>query len=263
MFDLAVPPPAIIQPAPPALVRPDGSPLLAMPLLTVGTGRALLRRGATAPPVPIGAYAKLACNFDTGLTDISPSARTLTAHGNAAVSGGWLAMDGSGDWLDMSNSADFQFGSGAFGIECEVTIAAAPSAGNHYMMWWYGNDGNYYNGCWMGIDENRKAWGGIFDASAGNQITSAAAITLGVPTHIYFGRSGSTLYASVAGAVTTAAASVTIGVPSADPATNIGAVFGVANRAKYFAGSTRRWRIVKGLCPYTANFTPPAGTWVA
>jgi hypothetical protein len=42
-LNFGLPPPAIIQPDKPALVRPDGSPLLAMPTMTVGTGRALKR----------------------------------------------------------------------------------------------------------------------------------------------------------------------------------------------------------------------------
>jgi len=64
-------------------------------------------------------------NASTTMTDLS--GKIWTARGNAQLSTAWqaggtasLLLDGNGDWIDTPTSTDFNFGTGAFGIQCWV-----------------------------------------------------------------------------------------------------------------------------------------------
>jgi len=66
--------------------------------------------------------------------DGSPSAKTVTANGNAAIStaqskfGGASALfDGTGDYLTVADSADWNFGTGPFTVECWCRLNAVNS----------------------------------------------------------------------------------------------------------------------------------------
>ncbi len=66
-------------------------------------------------------------NASTSFPDASPSAKTVTANGNAQVStaqskfGGASALfDGTGDYLSIPDSADWDFGIGDLTLECWV-----------------------------------------------------------------------------------------------------------------------------------------------
>jgi hypothetical protein len=74
-------------------------------------------------------------NNSTVFTDYGPSARAVTANGNAKIStaqskfGGSSAFfDGTGDFLSVANSDAFDFGSGDFAIEAWIYIAANSNA---------------------------------------------------------------------------------------------------------------------------------------
>jgi hypothetical protein len=74
-------------------------------------------------------------NNSTVFTDYGPSARAVTAYGNAKIStaqskfGGSSAFfDGTGDFLSVANSDAFDFGSGDFAIETWIYIAANSNA---------------------------------------------------------------------------------------------------------------------------------------
>jgi hypothetical protein len=74
-------------------------------------------------------------NNSTVFTDYGPSARTVTANGNAKLSttqskfgGSSAVFDGTGDFLTVANSDAFDFGSGDFAIEAWIYIAANANA---------------------------------------------------------------------------------------------------------------------------------------
>jgi len=70
-------------------------------------------------------------NNSTVFTDYGPSARAVTAYGDAKIStsqskfgGSSAVFDGTGDYLSVANSDAFDFGSGDFAIEAWIYIAA-------------------------------------------------------------------------------------------------------------------------------------------
>lgn len=74
----------------------------------------------------------LLVGFDGTLRDDSPSGHTLTAFGNAAVSGsspifgsGSGVFDGSGDYITVPDHADWDWGTGEFTIELWVQFAGS------------------------------------------------------------------------------------------------------------------------------------------
>jgi hypothetical protein len=85
----------------------------------------------------------------TTFVDSSPSAKTMTAVGNANVSTaspkfgtGAAVFDGTGDWIETASGlADFAFGLGDFTVECWVkTLATRPAIVDFYTT---GNAGSW------------------------------------------------------------------------------------------------------------------------
>lgn len=182
--------------------------------------------------------------------DLSNSNHTLTAQGDAAISGGFLVTDGSGDAVSAPDSADWDFGSGDFTLEGffevgtqghQVLIATAP--------------GNGHNGWFWEDGPNR----GPFFA----RDPAAIVMTNGSPNHTAAGtvfhlamvRDGGTLRTFRDGVQID---SVSISGPVDTSDTNGLFVGGNTNLNIFSLDGKVNWvRITKGVARYTANFTPP------
>jgi hypothetical protein len=174
-----------------------------------------------------------------------------------------IYFNGSTDYLSLAVNADFQVGSGDFTIETWVYITAYPA--NSGYLFWYGNDGNYWNSLYFVIFNSGIVSGGIYDASVGgNTASSAGTVPLNTWTHVAFIRSGTNLSVSINGTLTTTTGvSRTVGVPGTGPTINIGALYGPTYRTYYFGGQLSEFRFSKGIGRYTSTFTPTIVPFVA
>jgi hypothetical protein len=87
--------------------------------------------------------------FDTDASDTSGNAYNGTLNGNAAVSGGLLTLDGTGDFVSIADADDFSFTDGAgtdeaFSISLWVKSTISPAAqqlvskfNNNVAVEWY------------------------------------------------------------------------------------------------------------------------------
>jgi len=134
------PPPKLILPERPAIIRPAPKFYLAKPYV-MRHYKAILP-GMMAPIFPIGGIGGIdadtllmlhcdGADASTALTDSSMSARTVTAYGNAqidtaqSVFGGASALfDGSGDYLSVPDHADWDLGTGNFTVDTRVRFNA-------------------------------------------------------------------------------------------------------------------------------------------
>ena len=195
------------------------------------------------------------------LADNSPTPKTVTAVGNAAVStvqskfgGSSFAFDGAGDYLTVPASTATSFDTGDFTVE----------------MWLYANstgaDMALYDGMALGGIGGRNnsfllhmATGGtlkIFTAGA-VAVSTASVITALQWTHIAVSRSAGSLkvfIGGILGATLTLSTNMTPG----------GAVIGVLadSPAGYnLNGYLDDIRVTKGVARYTANFSPPVAAF--
>lgn len=187
--------------------------------------------------------------------DLSDPLRTWTAQGGAAVTGGALVLDGSGDYLSTPQSTDFDFGAGEFCVEAMVEIAAYP--GSDYAVWAkWGSAGI----SWLFLITSTGRLG-LYYYSLGGYITPVGTIQvpLNTPTHVAGYRVtsgvGNGSYVAVAGVTELIRIPLNSIDTSVSPAT-IGAQMGGASP---FAGKIWGCRATKGSSGgYGAsNFTPP------
>lgn len=213
-------------------------------------------------------------NGSTTFTDSSPSAKTVTANGNAQIStaqskfGGASAyFDGTGDYLSVADSADLELGGSDFTIECWIYPTAHPQswAGSYYSTI-VGKDVSGPRGYALSVAGN-GAFANISFAGWSNNSTYqevvgglTGQITLNAWSHVCACRNGGTLRLFVDGAIITAAAFTTTIQDSSSPV-RIGAAEFDATYKGYFTGYIDDLRITKGVARYTANFTPPTAAF--
>jgi len=86
-------------------------------------------------PTPQRYSALLHCEGANGSTSfVDETGRAWTANGNAQITNtgaalgtGCMLLDGSSDYIFTADSADFQFGSGPFTVQCFVRFAISPT----------------------------------------------------------------------------------------------------------------------------------------
>ena len=211
----------------------------------------------------IDSYTKLACNFDSDLTDLT-GRHTLTAYGGAAVDSGSLLLNGTTGYLGIPNSSDFQIADGAFSVEATVNIASFAS---QRCFFFYGNDGNTYNSLYFAALTGAQLNSIIGSASSteGINTTGIATIPTSTWTHVYFAGDASYLYAGIGGTLVRASRTLTVGIPDVSPVTQIGALYGASYRRWFFADRMKWFRFSKGIARYTGDtgdpYTVPSGPW--
>jgi hypothetical protein len=198
----------------------------------------------------------------TSFPDSSPSARTITAYGNAQVDAttkkygsGSITLDGTGDYLDTPNSADFDFGSGDFTLEAWVYINAGSGTARPILT--NRPSGGSANGFMFYLSSTERCSFQCWDAGGAsicNLVSSGSNLPNATWQHFAATRQGSDIRIFQDGAhVGTASSATAIGA-SVSPlliGTDVG--FGLT----HWNGRFDDIRVTKGVARYTAGYTPP------
>ena len=216
-------------------------------------------KAGTWPSQPVDTqYTKLYMSFDTNVQDESPSARSVTASGNAAVSntqakfGSSLYLDGSGDYLTVPHASDLNLAGSDFTIEAWVYNTSFPSGSGAVISKWTGSSKEFVvftiaSGLYFYWSHN---------GATNNLIQSTDGFSLNTWHHIAITSSSNVGRLFVDGQLQSATAnfSSTPIYQSTTPVL-IGARDGggVSN----FAGYIDDLMVLKGHAKYTSSFTPP------
>lgn len=200
-------------------------------------------------------------NASTVLTDSSLYNRTSTAFGNAQLSTtapiygvSSPLLDGNGDSWSFPNSGDFDFGSGLFTVEgyaiANVNNATKRMAGSRFA-----------NPLTQGLEISTNSTGKLQMTGYNNDafpfnVIGATTITTGVVFHWAFAFDGTTFRAFLNGTVD--GTQTPVGLIG----TSGGAFYVGATPIGQSLAPTTNFdgkliiRVTKGVCRYTANFTP-------
>lgn len=184
--------------------------------------------------------------------DSSLSQKTVSAAGDAAIStakskwgGASLLLDGSGDYLSVQEHDDFVFGTGDFTVELWVnTTATAEKA----LLDQYNNSSNSWQ---FSIKNGTLQW----YSDEAYALVGSIPVNTGAWHHVAATRSAGTLRLFVDGTLDGTVALGTNYTPKV--ALGIGAQVASRNASYDLPGNIDDLRITKGVCRYTANFTPP------
>lgn len=215
-------------------------------------------------------YTKLLLHFDGADNSTIYKDSSLAAHGNATLAGSTKLLvaqkkfgvssawfDGSTGYATFPNHADYNFGAGPFTVEWyeyrqTATGGAGPivrDTGVLYTPWLVG----YYSApnLLFYASSNATAW----DISNGR---SFGAAELNVWHHFAVTRSGDTFYMFRDG-VQMQAWGVSAGL--AFPAGGNPLALGCAWQGQFYGGFLDEVRISKGVCRWTASFSPPSAPY--
>lgn len=230
-----------------------------------GMGAAFPSGGGGPPPLSTDIKWYLrgeGANGQTTTVDSSTFARPTTMGGGAQITTahkvcgvGSLDLNGSNAFVETAPHADFQVGSGNHAIRCKLRITSLASAA---CVFWYGNDGNFYDSLSLIIATDGSIGYNIFDGSGVDYISTApGALSTGSFYEVLCGRDGSNLRMAINGTfITPTAASRTVGVPSISPTVQIGAWYGATYRQAWFPGQIDEFQFIKGNMPHTSNYSP-------
>lgn len=184
---------------------------------------------------------------------------TAAAPYSAAIKGGSMYFDGTGDYLTAPNNTAFDFGSGSFTIEMWFfPVSSSPLGGVINKR----ADATIYGPFGIGFNSSLAP---VFVASTSGSvyevnIPSSVSCSANAWNHIAATRSGNTFTiwvngqsggtASVSGALTINTDAVSIGAAA-------------ANGAGPITGYLSNLRVVKGTTVYTGAFTPPTAPLTA
>jgi hypothetical protein len=201
--------------------------------------------------------------FDYSGQAPTTNAYTVTVAGNAQIStaqskfGGSSAFfDGSGDSVSFTYSSLYSFGTQDFTIECWFRTSSL--AANN-TIFFAGNDGNFFNGIYLGIGSNGSLNASVYDGSTGlNLASSASIVSTNTWYHIAVVRSGTSLKIYLDGTErASGTTSVSVGTATISPIVTIGRLYGANNQQQYMNGYIDDLRVYRGLAKYTSNFTAP------
>jgi len=202
--------------------------------------------GGTDPYI---AFRKTIANLNV---DLSDPYRTWTANGGAAVTGGALVLDGTGDYLSSPQSTDYDFGSGDFCVEAFINVAASPPAEDVIIAKWGGSSFSWL----FGITNARRPFF-YYNTSGGSTFPAGSSVVpINTWTHVAAYKIGASLYIATAGIVSGVA-------PPAAALTTISSQVCIGAQSdgvnSLFTGMIKGVRATKGSSGgYGAsNFTPP------
>ena len=196
----------------------------------------------------------------TTFTDLSNDGHTVTANGDAQVSGNQLLLDGSGDYLSIPDASGLELGGDDFGIEDFVTFNSLPTSGNSMAFCGKWGSSNGTRSYIIGIYNNGGTYQFKFayttDGTTGVDENNDLPVTpsTGVKYHYAVTRDGSDIRFFWDGALV---ATLTLGSSIAD--VSEGFTIGAINSGAWdnLDGKLDDFRFVKGEAPYTAAFTAP------
>lgn len=195
-------------------------------------------------------------------TSVGGSTHTVTANGNAQVDTaqkkfgtGALLLDGTGDYLSVPDSADWNFGSGDFTIDCWVRFNSL-AVGNDapFICGQYEDGDNYW---YLEAQSGSNALEFRVQDTGTNTIAISgtwSSQTTATWYHVALSRSGSNFYMFIDGTLL----SMT-GTPDSSSVPDIsgGLNIGVLTNSNYLNGWIDEFRISKGVARWTSSFTPP------
>lgn len=218
-------------------------------------------RGRGELPLNPDPFLVAAFDFETGFEDLVNPGRTIFVAGTFEantddfVNGTQSARLSAANYFGLPESIDFGFGTGDFGIELWSLIPDPPGAESIDIVGLNEIFNLYYNS--VPSLQNQPLSG-----VAGNDVTGAAR---NVFQHHFFGRQDGRMYHSLNGVFDGAP---NYFGPSEESEYDVGSsafiAFGNRNLSgPFFSGSwsVDRIRVYKGLCPYTADFTPSTGIY--
>lgn len=203
-------------------------------------------------------------NGSTTFTDSSPTPKTVTALGGAAIStaqskfgGASGYFDGNGDYLSVPHSSSLSLISGNFTIEARIYISSLSATG--FVL--IGKDGVFgtsYPQYRIMVPSSAKLTAFLGNGNGvspvGTTYTGTTTISTGAWHHIAIVKSGSTLIGFLDGGIEFSAAAATmyegskpllIGYEKDQPS------------SFFMHGYIDELRITKGVARYTTAFTPP------
>lgn len=144
--------------------------------------------GGTDPYI---AFRKTIANLDA---DLSDPYRTWTANGGAAVTGGWLVLDGSGDYLSAPAGSFPGLGSGDFCVESFIDLNSYNPGASMIVGQWGGSSFSWL----FGVDGSGFA--GIYVYASGSFPSRFGSVAVGLsPVHVAVYTQGSQSFVSVGG----------------------------------------------------------------
>lgn len=203
-------------------------------------------------------------NNGTSFPDSSSFSQAATASGvvtstTKSHSGGASAYFNGTSYLSFGSSAEFQFGAGDFSIELAVCPDTSALTGTKFLAAQQSADGVWStaNSSFelflnSGVPTGRFHYG----ASVVTLASTGGAIPTTGFTHIFMGRQGNTLYLGVGGTIYTASVSG-LTMNNVSLPLVLGRLGSVTNTSYCYAGYIDEARITKGVCRYTASYTPP------
>jgi hypothetical protein len=238
-----------------------------------------LPSGPSSGSDPNFANVSLLLPMSSNFTDVSNNAFVATVNGNAKIAtnavpygaaqistvqskfgGSSMSFNGTNSYVHLGRASDplYNLGTGDFTIECWIypTSISGNSANAGIYTAWGAAQTNAY------LLYIQSANGGkitFYHQSVTSVVTSSAAASLNVWTHVAVCRSDGTTRMYVNGVLeSVSTASYTLTAEATHPIT-LGAYWQAAavEGTSYFNGYIDDLRVTKGLARYTANFTPP------
>ena len=203
-------------------------------------------------------------NGSTTFTDNSPSPKTVTRAGIAAISttqsqfgGASAVFSSAGDYLTSASNADFNFDGGDFTIEFWMRPNSVTSGATAVLI----DRGDFSNFTPWAITQFNGSLRLVTSVTGSAwmvDIFSASVLTAGAWVHVAATRSGNVFrlfHNGVQIGTATAAGTLrTVSLP-------IGIGRGLGTSTGQYAGYIDEIRLTKGVARYTANFTPPTAAF--
>jgi hypothetical protein len=208
-------------------------------------------------------------NGSTTFTDSSPSAKTVTANGNAQIStaqskfGGASAyFDGAGDYLALGDTATFKSMHSGGDMTLEFWVYLGGTGTSRFIID-SGGAATATVGVWVGVTAGNALDVAIARGTSGTyaaRVTTANnAMPAGAWKHVAVVVAGGTLFVFIDGVLVGSASLLAPSSANQANALNIGRY--VSGNSDFLAGYIDDLRITKGVARYTANFTAPTAAY--
>lgn len=243
-------------------VTTNGGALLSTSIKKLGAGSLDLTTSG------LDSYVKLMLHMDdTGLTDSSTSAHTVTLNGTAARSstqskfGGYSAVfDGSTAYLSLADHADWDFGTGDFTVDGWFYFNSLGTSSS--FMWDQYVDFTNRSGAYIGggnIFSFFYKVGGVelasYSANVGSYVTTSAW------NHMALVRSGSTMYLFINGVSVTLTVTTPVGTNDLSGISAPLQIGGSPVETQWMSGYIDEFCWSKGIARWTSAFTPPTAAY--
>lgn len=229
-----------------------------------GMGAAFPSGGGGPPPLSTDIKWYLrgeGTNGQTTTEDSSTFARATTMSGGAQISTAQktcgvssILLDGVNDYVSTAVSTDFQVGNGNHWMRFKFRLNSLHNG----CIFWYGNDGNFFNSVYCGVASNGSFYYGIYGPSSGSSIgTSPSVLSTDVWYEGLVGRQDDEHFMALDGVfLPPVATTISVGIPDVSPTVQLGAWYGDTYRQAWFNGFIDEFQFAKGDMPYTTDYSP-------